>query len=446
MLEVAQRLPLGVLLDMSLMSRSTYSLLLPLLYHELQLGSNDQCRATLSYLAREPDVAMFVKKLIIRPNHRAWESTVHQEEQNESWIADLVTIIAAQGKFQQLKAFHWDGMEVPKDKLWVTLRSHFRHHRTFHQVTPEPSSLPSGLWTMLLDRCPNLEVLTLNGRQDHLWRISPITEGRWPRLWNLSLGHHPGGISNHPPFQEFLTAHPLLRDISFTGLRFEPWITADGIPSESTFPAVQFYTGFWPIHRGTIAYPMYKSIRSLTAYHAMWIPSSWMMTSVFPTLKRRLPSLESLSMSVEFRSRVGVTTLDFFRALFASCPTLSHLELLSSSHFDLGDFAAALKDAPSLKTFALVKVPNESDEDMVQSALRFVQNNPALSSFTITHVRPWRRSEEYFIKQKGVFEILPGKSDCPSAIFATETTLRYNHHRVRRYRLDDVPSRALPSM
>lgn len=150
----------------------------------------------------------------------------------------------------------------------------------------------------------------------------------------LSLGYHTGGINNHPPFREFLSVHPLLRDITLTGLRFEPWDVSEET-SLLDVPAVEVYTGFWPIHRSTISYPMYKSIKSVTAYHVMWIPSSWMMTTVFPTLKKKLPSLTSLSMSVEFRSRVGVTTSDFFRSLFSSCPSLTHLELLSSSHFDL---------------------------------------------------------------------------------------------------------------
>lgn len=187
---------------------------------------------------------------------------------------------------------------------------------------------------MLLENSPQLECLVLNGRQDHLWRISRVSEGRWPTIRKLSLGYHTGGINNHPPFREFLSAHPLLRDITLTGLRFEPWDVSEET-SLLDLPAVEVYTGFWPIHRSTIAYPMYTSIKSVTAYHVMWIPSSWMMTTVFPTLKKKLPSLTSLSMSVEFRSRVGVTTLDFFRSLFNSCPSLTHLELLSSSHFDL---------------------------------------------------------------------------------------------------------------
>ncbi|KAF7428976.1 hypothetical protein PC9H_008213 [Pleurotus ostreatus] len=474
-LEIAQRLTsLGALLDFGLISRSTYHILLPTLYAHVQLDSNDQCRATLSYLAREPDVAIFVKSLVVRPNHRIWDSNAHQEEQDEAWIADLVSLIAAQGKFRLLESFHWDGMEVPKDRLWLKLRSfcprlrhigcsvgqnplhgeselfkfvnlagfsltshtcNFRHHRSFHQVTPEETDLPDSLWTMLLENSPQLERLVLNGRQDHLWRISRVSEGRWPAMRKLSLGYHAGGINNHPPFREFLSVHPLLRDITLTGLRFEPWDVSEET-SLLDVPAVEVYTGFWPIHRSTISYPMYKSIKSVTAYHVMWIPSSWMMTTVFPTLKKKLPSLTSLSMSVEFRSRVGVTTLDFFRSLFSSCPSLTHLELLSSSHFDLEDFATALEDAPSLATFTLVKVPKLASEDLTRSAVRLLRHKPSLRSFTIAHVCPWRRSEEFLVKHKGIYEMIPGPGGIPSSIFVSETAHKRGQRQTRRYRLD----------
>ncbi|KAF4562979.1 hypothetical protein EYR36_003412 [Pleurotus pulmonarius] len=251
----------------------------------------------------------------------------------------------------------------------------------------------------------------------------------------LSLGYHSGGINNYLPFREFLSAHPLLRDITLTGLRFEPWDVSEET-SLLDLPAVEVYTGFWPIHRSTISYPMYKSIKSVTAYHVMWIPSSWMMTTVFPTLKKKLPSLTSLSMSVEFRSRVGVTTLDFFRSLFNSCPSLTHLELLSSSHFDLEDFTIALEDAPSLATFTLVKVPKLANEDMTGSAVRLLRHKPSLVSFTIAHVCPWRRSEEFLVKHKGIYEILPGPAGTPSAIFVSETAHKRGQRQTRRYRLD----------
>ncbi|KAL0955528.1 hypothetical protein HGRIS_001766 [Hohenbuehelia grisea] len=324
------------------------------------------------------------------------------------------------------------------DLLGFGLTSHrcnFRSHRAIHQATQEQLDLPENVWKMLHERCPNLEELVLNGYQDHLWRVHRVSDGQWPRLRKLSLGFHPGGINNYPPFRQFLVNHPRLRDITLTGLRFEPWDSSDGT-SFANLPSVTHYTGFWPIHRSTVPYPMYRSIQSVTAHHITWIPSSWMMHTVFPTLHKKLPSLTSISLSVEFRSRVGATDLDFFHALFAACPNLEHLEIVSSSHFDMHDFAAAIQHALCLRSFNLVKVSRITDEDMTKSAIRVLRHRPELSRFSIAHVCPWRRSEQYFMRQKGVYETLPGIGGMPSAMVVRESAHRKGQLLTRRYRVN----------
>jgi hypothetical protein len=107
--------------DHGLCSQSSVSrqLLLPALYDTVTLKSSRRCRSTLEMLAHRPDICAHIRKFAVRPNYYlAWPKP--DDPLEEDWVAYKIEQIA--DSLTNMDTFDWDGLEVPKDSLWGTLR------------------------------------------------------------------------------------------------------------------------------------------------------------------------------------------------------------------------------------------------------------------------------------------------------------------------------------
>ena len=92
---------------------------MPALYDTVILKSSRNCKATLEMLRRRRHICGYIRKLAVRPNYYlAWPRP--DEELNEAWVVDMIDEISKDLK--TMHTFDWDGLELPKDSLWTTLR------------------------------------------------------------------------------------------------------------------------------------------------------------------------------------------------------------------------------------------------------------------------------------------------------------------------------------
>jgi hypothetical protein len=107
-------------------------LLLPVLYETVVLKSSRKCRITLKMLEKRPDICKHIRKFAVRPNYYlAWPKP--DEPLQEDWVAHKIEQIAE--NLTMLDTFDWDGLEVPRDSLWGTLRNAYAgtiiHYQSF---------------------------------------------------------------------------------------------------------------------------------------------------------------------------------------------------------------------------------------------------------------------------------------------------------------------------
>ena len=92
---------------------------MPFLYETVVLKSSRKCSIALEMLGRRRDLCKFVKKLAVRPNYYlSWPR--RDEHLPEEWVVQKLEDIA--GDLENMHTFDWDGLELPQDTLWETLR------------------------------------------------------------------------------------------------------------------------------------------------------------------------------------------------------------------------------------------------------------------------------------------------------------------------------------
>lgn len=89
------------------------------LYSSVALRSNTRCRDGLAFLVSRPDVAGYVKSLVIAPNYLENYSKHLLEEE----LAIARTLQGVIPGLHSLRMFRWDGLEMPKDSVWAALRT-----------------------------------------------------------------------------------------------------------------------------------------------------------------------------------------------------------------------------------------------------------------------------------------------------------------------------------
>ncbi|KNZ79109.1 hypothetical protein J132_01157, partial [Termitomyces sp. J132] len=404
--------------------------LVPRLYATVELRTNRHCKVALEAFSASPKVTHHIRILIVRPNNV--ERTPQGDYLDEELIAGLISTLAI--RMPLLRSFYWDGLEMPKDELWLTLRRFcpllksvgtsvgylpirntnslfdFRDLKTFilsvksdslewllgsyyskylHAAVaidydlmtsderPTPEKLPRRCWQMLLEHCPNLQELKIGGSapSPRIFDTRHVTAGRWPRLRKLTLGD----MRLQPPDHD-RGASPISTLDQF--LIVHPRLQevsflqpgGDGFPSTLSLPFASLpnMTSFSGPSRYLRCLPHPENIQhlSITTLHHC--------LSAFPrtyALLKAMPSLLSLTLWIDltFANRnIIQDDNNIFRNLLECCPSLLHFEVFCFTRpsFHLRDFSAALCRSPRLRSFSLTKVYKPSDEDMSHTATR----------------------------------------------------------------------------
>ena len=93
---------------------------MPALYETVTLKSSKNCKVTLKMLTMRKDICGYIKKLAVRPNYYlAWPKP--DEYINETRVVQQIETISKH--LVNMHTFDWDGLELPNDSLWETLRS-----------------------------------------------------------------------------------------------------------------------------------------------------------------------------------------------------------------------------------------------------------------------------------------------------------------------------------
>ncbi|KAF9463246.1 hypothetical protein BDZ94DRAFT_1308981 [Collybia nuda] len=495
--EIGKYMPsLRDILNLSLSCRRAREALIPQLYTTTELRSNRHCKVALEAFSTQPHIASRVRNIVICPNGVEPQG----ELQNETSISDMISLVAK--NLSSLETFFWDGLELPDEEIWINLKNSCPRLRgikttigssplqnsshlfdfdnlTQFSISVKSTSLkwlaggrtriekfPRRFWEMILERCPNLEELTIGGvaPSPRCFDIQHVTRGRWPRLQSLTLGDmillqcdgeqrsqncFPG--ENHS-FTGFLVAHPSLREISFQHSGGKNFPSSFSLP-DSALPKVTSFSG--PLkYVTTLPNPMLLQALTLTSlYHSiMSFPSTC-------TILKGLPSLLSLSIWIDLsfsNRKILHDDGDIFRSLLESCPQLVHFDVkcFTRPTFHINEFAVALRYAPQLKSFSLTKMYKAGEEDMILTALRVANYNPNLCDFTLRYTQDaWLTQNQGRTKQVGKYEIVPDTSGLPLTLLVHERGVRafgitfnrrYSHtlQRPTKSRQGSTPSRS----
>lgn len=179
---------------------------------------------------------------------------------------------------------------------------------------------------MLIDRCPNLEELSIDGRYPVPTDIHHIADGRWPNLRKLTLGDVctdwiPRSLNagEKRPFIAFLEAHPMLEYLDLSRHTVQP-IHLASLDSTS----LSRVTSFSGTHQQLQALPhLHSELKSLTFHDS--VETREVAAPTVASLLRELTSLTDLRISFTLHSMYDSGNL--LRSLIQSCPKLRHLEL-----------------------------------------------------------------------------------------------------------------------
>jgi hypothetical protein len=91
------------------------------LYGKVELKANKHCTTTLEAFSNQPEITQHINTLIVRPNYM--ERTPSGDFLDETFVSSI--IIRMSSRLPALQAFAWDGVEMPEDGLWHSLRQRF---------------------------------------------------------------------------------------------------------------------------------------------------------------------------------------------------------------------------------------------------------------------------------------------------------------------------------
>lgn len=394
-----------------------------LLYESVSLNTLEQCSTTLLMLGRRPDITRHIRELRVRPHTRP-SSDVSLSE--NAHVSATIRALAVSKRLDALVKFIWDADEMPlNEDMWFALRMgcpqlryigtsigarlpaanshffdfvnlsgfllHFRNafYDSYGALLPEEDE-PSvhKLWSMLINNCPNLEELIIEGTSPIPIQTQLLATGRWPKLRKLILGDISPGWMTGPmnpgekrPFIAFLESHHNLRILGITKHTVVPSHLASIDPGQLQL------TAFMGTHQQLQAIPhLYPSLRSVTFREP--VETREVSAPAVANLLRELSSLTELSISFSLHSMYDSGSL--LRSLIQSCPRLRHLALTCAQKpsFQLDSFAKTIQGFPRLRTLHLTIVKYPGDEALAAGATRIAKSNPRLKNFSLTFIPP----------------------------------------------------------
>ncbi|KAJ7446919.1 hypothetical protein B0H11DRAFT_373217 [Mycena galericulata] len=376
LLETAQHLPPVDLLSLALTNTRFFWMFLPTLYTSVDLRCNAHCQSTLSFLLTHPHIARCIKTLTVRPNNEEWAQPQSSMREIESWV--VVTIDQMAIHLVNLQTFVWDGREFPKyDHVWQSLRAScpqlrhvgvtvglgdftFRSRKVmptnstlfqFNDLTgftlrvkqlvgsglhPPFDELPQTFWDMLLNRCPNLQHLTIDTVNERYIDVRPLFQGRWPKLQHLTLGDFvlldafatvdPLGTNNG--MTDFLAYHQSLESLKLNQLEGWYFPLSLSLPPVA-LPNLRHFSARFLMIRHIPNVLCLESLELTNHPHGMYRMSGalWAIS--------QLPALSSLRIWIDCHDSgdadVKSEHMKYFADILVSAPRLGHLDISCSS-------------------------------------------------------------------------------------------------------------------
>ncbi|KAJ6552588.1 hypothetical protein DFH09DRAFT_1167080 [Mycena vulgaris] len=419
-LEIASHLTKPDIIILSSVSSGLRKLLLPEIYETVSLYCGNRASSSvLKILSKSPKLRHYIREVKIGPDWLSWPI----DATTEFWVASIIEKISPEMKY--LHSFTWCGISSPPDHLWSTLRKCCPALRNVHciaqireldpkselfqfenltsftlcvkesnqeLVTPAPD-LPPQLCDMLLQRCPDLEELTLqlSFSRNNLAQLSRITHGIWPRLrsFNIELSRYDVLANSHyPPSDElsaFLTSHP-----SITSLSIYPH-TIPGLPialGPTALPQLTSFTGFY---HDVSALPYLDSLQSLTLVGS----ESVLPQSLIVATLQGLTSLTQLTIVITDAADTAL-----LGDIFSACPWLEIFTLQFGSSCNMKqmkEISIKLQRLAHLRILTLSKDYRLADGTMLNAALALLAHNPGLQEIHLIWVsdKGWKQSGDY---------------------------------------------------
>ncbi|KAJ3995850.1 hypothetical protein F5050DRAFT_1764067 [Lentinula boryana] len=461
----------------SLACKRLATLFQPYLYNFVDLAYTDLCRSGLKVFSQRPTMTRYIKTLILKPNRNSGWTNSSDKSIDEPWILDCLERIAFTGDLPLLTTFKWYGKELPKDSLWLTLRTHclnirnigtsvgqktlqafksddqlfaFRNLTGFHLFTQilerwtminyqMDRDLPETLWKMLFDSKDSLEELTLDGTcfsDANAWNLKPVFSGRWPRLRRLALGNvfNDDSIDNDKIACQFLQEHPSLEQVSSLGNMSYSTTTMACL---LTLPKLETYQG---------KLQQLKSSGELTQIRNIILTDWFSPSANFGDILGDLHHLESLAVCVNFVDNLQ-SQLDFYKRLFAKCSQLKYLELSSTSWLSLRELSSGLRLVPKLCSLTVTRVHKmNGGNSLTKSALLIAAQNPSLREFKIRDVPVWDHLDQlsgiFRTKLLGCYTVDQHHLDGQRVLNVQETgigALRQQYSRIFTRVIRDIP-------
>jgi hypothetical protein len=91
------------------------------LYDTVELKANKHCISALEAFSKQPEITQHIHTLIVRPNNM--EQTPLDDFLDETFVSNIIVCMSC--RLPALQAFTWDGVEMPGDNLWLSLRKLF---------------------------------------------------------------------------------------------------------------------------------------------------------------------------------------------------------------------------------------------------------------------------------------------------------------------------------
>ncbi|KAJ7158616.1 hypothetical protein C8R46DRAFT_395603 [Mycena filopes] len=434
---------------------------LPTLYSSVDLRCNAHCQNTMAFLLTHPHIARCIKTLTVRPNNEEWAQPTPQNSMREieSWL--VVTIDQLATHLVNLQSFVWDGREFPKyDNVWNSLRvscPDLRHvgvtvglgDFTFRsrKVMPTNSSLfqlndltgftlkvkqlvgsglhppfdelPQTFWDMLLDRCPNLEQLTIDTVNERYIDVRPLFQARWPKLRHLTLGDFVllDAFATVDPLQtnngmtNFLTAHPSLEEVVLHQL--EGWYFPLSLSLPPTaLPNVKHFSARFLMIRHIPNVMRLESLELMNHPHGMYRMAGalWAIS--------QLPALTSLRIWIDCHDSgdadVKSEHMKYFTDILVAAPRLLHLDISCSTDptFPMSELSAALSTTHRLRSLVVTQVKKAAREgDMLRDAMVLFRDNATLKHLKLQDaVARWRQPRDLRFQKIATFETIGNPS------------------------------------
>ncbi|KAJ7100949.1 hypothetical protein B0H15DRAFT_465357 [Mycena belliarum] len=430
-LEIASFLQNTELLNLSSTSSRFQRLLLPMLYNTVSLDSTRACRSGLATLSAHPELCTYIRTLVIRPNYTivCWPRTDGPIDESE--IAQMIEGLV--DKLEGLNKLTWCGVALPPDGLWVALRNgcpnlkkidltagsrhlqpesellKFGNLTAFSLCLEAPDralgdlNLPAQLWTMLTERCPNLEELSLRlvSCSHRLRELERLASHTFPHLRALQLEiwfYHRDLALSQPSIElvgRFLSAHQAIRELSiysYWGRAFPETLPLFLAPT--ALPQLRSFVGVYQ-HVAQLPHPAQLETLDLTGD-----PVSGASITAVASALRRLTALQSLDVRL-----ADAQDASLLQAIIAACPGLTTLRIMFPVNFGkktLRRISAAVQALPRLRALTLYKGHRLTDARMLRCARALLAGNPSLQEIQLASFA-WPRCER---RESGSYFVL----------------------------------------